>query len=301
MTSDPPSVAPPDFLAAAKAYIASRSSPQTRSAYTRDLTTWLTHCASEGVDPTSPPTLTPVAFRDALRSQHAPLTVRRTLASLAAIYAAILPALPNPFAEKALPRPPAANYSKTEAVEDDVARKVIAAAGSRGEAPARDAALLRVLWATGMRRVSAVSIRRDGVLKRAGRGLILRHVLKGGEEVESELPLEAAEAVGAWLEVAPPSRFLFCTVDGARALSPQAVTKIVATAAKVAGVDVHPHMFRAALITRALDAGIALVRVQAAVHHKDPRSTLRYDRGSRGAGVALEVARFRASEKGKVL
>jgi len=290
---------PPDFRSAAKAYIASRASPQTRAAYTRDLVAWLRLCEEIACDPSSPSLTATTTFRDALRAQHAPLTVRRTLASLAAIYAAILPVIPNPFAEKALPRPPAANYSKTEAVEDGDARKVIAAAGSRGEVPARDAALLWVLWSTGMRRVSAVSIRRDGVLRRAGKGLILRHVLKGGEEVESELPLEAAEAVGSWLEAAPPSRWLFCTVDGSRALSPQAVTKIVAVAAKVAGVDVHPHMFRAALITRALDAGISLVRVQAAVHHKDPRSTLRYDRGSRGAGVALEVARFRASEKGK--
>jgi integrase len=101
--------------------------------------------------------------------------------------------------------------------------------------------------------------------------------------------------VEAWLGVAPPSPWLFCTLDGLRRLSPQGVTKIVASAARAAGLHIHPHQFRSAFITKGLDAKIPLPHIQAAAHHEDPRSTLRYDRGQRGAGVTLQVAAFRAS------
>lgn len=55
----------------------------------------------------------------------------------------------------------------------------------------------------------------------------------------------------------------------------------------------HPHQFRATFITEALDAGVPLHEVQAAVHHADPRTTQRYDRGARGAGVTAALEKFR--------
>lgn len=274
-------------------WAASRGSPNTRAAYARDLSLWLDFCRGHKCKPEDPPPRVVVAFRDEMMKTRAPLTVRRTLACLSAAYASVLPTLANPFSERALPRPPASSYSRTQAVSDEDARAVLSAAALRGKVPARDVALIWVLWGTGMRRVSAVSIRREGVIARDG-VTRLRHVVKGGEEVESELPPDAARAVAAWLEVAPRSPWLFCTHDGSAPLSPSAVTKIVDQASAAAGVSVHPHGFRSALITRALDAGISLERVRAAVHHKDIRSTLRYDNRERGAGVAGEVAAFRA-------
>jgi integrase len=282
-----------DFTESASAFIASRASKETRAAYGRDLRLWLARCAQAGADPAAPPLELLVAFRDELVAERAPLSSRRTLAALSSIYGGILPGAPNPFAERALPRPPASDYSRTQAVSDRDAQQVIAAAGERGEAPLRDVALLLVLYNTGMRRISVVSIRRDAI-EREGRLMTAWHYVKGGKEKPSEFPPETASAVEAWLGVAPPSPWLFCTLDGLR-LSPQGVTKIVASASRAAGLHIHPHQFRSAFITKGLDAKIPLPHIQAAAHHEDPRSTLRYDRGQRGAGVTLQVAAFRAS------
>jgi len=222
--------------------------------------------------------------------------MRRVLATLSACYVGAWPEIENPFNVRRLPRPPGMTFAKTEVVSDDDARAVIDAAGSRGDAPLRDAALLRVLWSTGMRRVSAVSIRRDWVIKRDD-AVYLRHTLKGGREHEADVPPETAEAIVAWLQEAPPSRWLFCVLDGSRPMSVAAVTKTLEKAAKVAGVHVHPHQFRSAFITRALDANIAIARVARAVGHLDVRSTARYDRGERGAVVVAEVAAFRSKQR----
>lgn len=276
------------------AWIETRRSKQTRAAYKRDLETWSTWCDESGADKRSPAPEQAAAFRDALLAMRAPLSVRRVLSTLSSVWTATRHGERNPFSERSLPRPPASSYSRTEALSDEDARRLVAAAGERGEAPLRDRALLLVLWTTGMRRSSAASAARSGLFWRDGTRL-LRHRVKGGAEVESELTDEASRAVDAWLAEAPRSRWLFCRLDGG-ALSPQSVTRVVAAAAVAANVkEAHPHMFRAAFVTRALDAGVALERVQRAAHHSDPRSTQRYDRGRRGAGVVAEVAALRES------
>lgn len=273
------------------AWIETRRSRFTRAAYRRDLRTWAAWCSTAGADPRDPAPEQCAAFRDAILAERAPLSVRRALSTLSSVWTATRHGERNPFSERSLPRPPASSYSRTEAVPDAEARRLVEAAGSRGEAPLRDRALLLVLWATGMRRSSATSAARAGLFDRDGVA-ILRHRVKGGAEVESELTPEAAGAVRAWLAEAPKSKWVFCRLDGG-ALSAQSVTRIVAAAAKAAGVRAHPHMLRASFVTRALDAGVALERVQRAAHHSDPRSTQRYDRGRRGAGVVAEVAALR--------
>lgn len=285
-----------DFTTAARSWIASRASKDTRAAYTRDLGLWLEHCSEAGADPGAPSADTAVAFRNHLQETRAVSTMRRVLASLSACYVGAWPEIDNPFDSKRLPRPPGMTFAKTELVSDEDARAVIDAAASRGEAPLRDVALLRVLWSTGMRRVSAVSIRRDGVVDRDGT-MWLRHTLKGGRPHEVDAPPETAHAINAWLDAAPPSRWLFCVLDGSRPMSVEAVTHTIDRAAKVAGVHVHPHQFRAAFITRGLDAHIAIERMAKAVGHLDLRSTARYDRGERGAGVVSEVAAFRSKNQ----
>ncbi len=284
------------FATAATSWIASRASKDTRAAYTRDLDLWLKFCADQDDRPESPFADTVVRFRNWLQETRAVSTMRRVLASLSACYVGAWPTAENPFNSKRLPRPPGVSFGKTEIVSDADARAVIDAAGSRGEAPLRDVALLRVLWSTGMRRVSAVSIRRDGVIKRDGT-VFLRHTLKGGREHEADVPQETAHAIAAWLQEAPPSRWLFCVLDGSRPMSVESVTRTIDKAAKAAGIHVHPHQFRAAFITGGLNAGIAIERVAKAVGHLDLRSTARYDKGERGAGVVAEVAMFRSKTR----
>lgn len=295
----------PSFPEAAERWARRRKSERTRAAYARDLVLWFSYCKKAGIDPGAPPKDIAFDFRKDLEEKgdkekpYKPLSIRRVFATLSAAFVAIQPGTFNPFSQKNAEWPSVSNYARTRAISDEDARKVIEAAGRRGREPLRDRALLWVLWSTGMRRISAVSIRRDGVFRRDG-VMIVRHVIKGGPEEESELSEEAAQAVEAWIGIAPSdAEMLFCQhfKKNGRGLSAQAVTGIVMAAAKVAEVRAHPHQFRSAFITRGLDAGIHIERVRAAVHHKDIRSTLRYDRGQRGAGVAAEVAAFRAKKE----
>lgn len=280
------------FTADARSWVASRASKETRSAYARDLELWLNHCDKNKAYPGEPPTDVVIAFRNWLQDNRAPLSARRTLAALSSIYAGAHSTAANPFAASRLPRPPNSGFARTQAVSDEIARLIIAAAGERGEVPLRDRALLHVLYATGMRRVSAVSIRRDSIYNRGGL-MILPLVLKGGRTWENELTPEAEQAVKQWLQAAPRSKWLFCTQDGSRALSPQAVTKILAKASAAVGTHVHPHQFRAAFITTGRDANIGLDGLAAVVGHRSTSTTQLYDRGNRGAGVVAKVAEHR--------
>lgn len=284
----------PEFAAKLSEWIASRGSANTRAAYGRDIASWLAFCREHKHKPDQPPQSAAVAFRDALLTTKAPLSVRRTLACLSAAYSFVAPTTPNPFSERALPRPPASSYARTEAVSDEDVRAMIDACADAGKV--RDVAILRVLWSTGMRRASVASIRREGVVRRAD-SVVVRYINKGAAEEESELPPETVSAIDAWLEVAPASRWLFCTLNGKGGMSPQAIGKVVESAANLAGVKAHPHMFRAAAATTLLDANTPLEQVKSFLHHKDPRTTLGYDRGQRGAGVAKKLADFRAGKR----
>lgn len=278
------------FLDNAKNYIASRGSSHTRLAYQHDLNLWLQFCSNNSIDPASPTLPAAISFRDYLSIEYAPLSIRRILASLSAIYSNQFNIV-NYFTEKTLRRPPASNVQKTQIIETSVANDLIVIASERGKFPERDVAILWVLWSTGMRRKGIVSIRRDWIIEQENITKV-RHILKGGKEVESELINETVNAIEDWLKVAPESKWLFCQKNGS-ALTPQAITNLVNRVGKAAGLHIHPHMFRASLITHGLDADISLVRVQAMAHHEDPRSTLGYDRRARGAGVSEEIARFR--------
>lgn len=292
-----PADASAGFAAAASAWVASRASPETRKAYARDVGLWLRWCAGRGEDPGAPLPGSAAAFRDELVASRAPLTVRRVLACLSGAWQEARPGARDPFSSRALPRPPASDFAATAAAPDADARAAVAAAASRGEAPLRDAALVQLLWSTGLRRASAAGARRRDLAPLPGGGATLRVTLKGGRLHEAELDAAAAAAAAAWLEAAPPSQWLFPRLDDpSRPLTPSGAGRVVAAAARAAGVRLAPHMMRAAFVTRALDAGVRLERVQAAAGHRDPRSTLRYDRGRRGAGVSAELAAFRSQE-----
>lgn len=297
------------FKQAALAFVASRSSPRTREAYRRDLAEWLEYCAEAGVCPSSPTLDLATSYRDAVSGKLATASLRRKLAVLSAVYRAAVERQPpaatwNPFATRSLPRPAAPRFGKTEAAPEDLAAKMLeAASADASREGARDAAVLSVLYATGLRRVSVASLRRENVFRRSGM-LVARTLIKGGEEVEVEIPAPYDNAVSKWyaLGAKDGSAWLFPGRDKARPMSLQMVNKIVAAwAFRVGGAEarVHPHCFRVSFVTGLYDAGANERDIQAAVHHKDPRSTQRYDRGRRGSGAAGMLAEFRRKKAGE--
>lgn len=287
------------FEVAARAHAASRAAKGTRKIYNAALDRWLAWCEHNGhLDPTRPSLFSAAAFRDELQSELAGQTVRRILASLSSLYSAAMDsevplATWNPF--RKLPRPPADAYARTEAFSQEESRAILTAVDQdTSEYGVRDAAILWLLYETGLRRASIAGLTRpDDLFTRDGKFMV-RVVLKGGKRGEAEVPEMAATALKKWLDTAPPSRFVFPARRNKGSLDPTAVNKIVLRYAKVAKVShAHPHRFRATYATDAIDALVPIHDLQASMHHSSTRITQRYDRGTRGKGVSSAVAKFR--------
>lgn len=287
------------FIRAAEAHAKSRAAEGTRALYLFDLERWLNWCKDHKCDPTRPKLEAATAFRDALQANFAPLTVRRILASLSSMYAVAVNqekplATWNPFLPKALPWPPANVYNLTEAIADTDAEAIIAAAAGSP----RDFAVLWLLRETGLRRASIAALQRDHLIER-GDALIARVTVKGNKVREVPILPTAATALKTWLAaVEAGSRWVFPAPGGAKHLHPSAINKVLNQHARAVGIKgVHPHQFRVAFITTALDRGVPLRDVQEAAHHASADTTQRYDRGKRGLGVAAAVAAFRKEQK----
>jgi len=294
-----PIVRKADFVRVAKAHALSRAAEGTRALYVFDLERWVNWCDDNGHYVTRPKLEHATAFRNELQANFAPLTVRRILASLSSMYGAALNqetplATWNPFSPKALPWPPATEYTQTEAIADSDAEAIIDAAA---DVP-RDHAILWLLRETGLRRASIAALRRNRLVKRDG-GLVAKVTVKGNKEREAAIPPSAAAALNRWLAIVtgvyvfPDRRW-----RGEKPIHPSAINKVLDKYARIAKVSgVHPHQFRVAFITTALDRGVPLRDVQEAAHHASADTTQRYDRGKRGLGVADAVAAFRQERK----
>jgi site-specific recombinase XerD len=292
--------------AAVAALIRARRSENTRKAYRADWQRWRDFVLSESADLAMPGLPVTTTFRDQLSQTHSPSSVARVLASLAFFYGALQAAglvTANPFNRAWLPRPEVSELHKTPVIEDETVKTLEASISrDRSRAGKRDAAIVRVLYDTGLRRASIASMRRDQIRHEGGE-LMIGVVVKGGKERLVKLTDEAEAALNAWLAVAQPSNFVFPkrgVKDGHIALA--SINRILETRARAAGLSsgsVHPHRFRAAFITTAYDAHIYERDIQVAAHHSNASTTRGYDRGARGDDVFGQVSEFR-KQKGKV-
>ena len=72
------------------------------------------------------------------------------------------------------------------------------------------------------------------------------------------------------------------------------VNKIVLARAKAVGIEnVHPHRFRASLITDGYSAKMPERDIQTIAHHASAEMTRTYDRGVRGEHTVDQIAAFR--------
>jgi integrase len=299
-----------DFESAARAAIATRLSLRTRECYSLALDRWLKLCEAEECDPADPRMEVAATFRDGFakdkyvgkdgrKRAYKTSTVRNYLAALSFVYRRLMAQRParaswNPFDPEALMWPAASKIGVTEEAPADAAQRMLEVAKAAGAA--RDAALIHLLYATGARRMSILSMRRDAIKDRRG-ALSARIVTKGsGGAALSEvaIPEDAAVTLREWLQIAPDSPWVFPGRYPSDPMDLSMANKIVAKWAKAAGIPrVHPHKFRVSFVTEAFAAGLPWRDIQASVHHADPRSTQRYDRGQRGTGVAEAVAKRR--------
>lgn len=281
------------FETKAREHIASRGSKDTRAVYNGDLAKWLTFCEFEAVNPDSPPFTAVAKFRDQMVDKYAKPTARRILSAISSMYD--YAGLANPFkSSKRLQRPEPDEIGVTQEFTPEEVDALFRAAGE----DRRVITIMQLLFDTGLRISEVLSIRRDQLFQHDLTRLRLVCTVKKKGRVETLLPVTSKNAVETWLLHAPLSKFLFPGRDPRKPITASWFRAELEEIGKRAGVrDVHPHRFRATFATQALDAGIPLHDVQAAMHHSDPKTTLRYDRGKRGTGVTEALANFRKGEK----
>ncbi len=167
----------------------------------------------------------------------------------------------------------------------------------------RDAAIIAMLYAGGLRRAELVGLDLSHYERTEGGG---RLTVKGKGNKERVVPLAggAARALEDWLTVRgdAPGRF---TGAGNRQrggrLTTQAVYTMLKTQASAAGVPaLSPHDLRRTFVGDLLDAGADIVTVQKLAGHASPMTTARYDRRDERAKAAA-VARLHVPYKKRVL
>ncbi len=149
-------------------------------------------------------------------------------------------------------------------------------------ADARDAALLAVLYAAGLRRSEVVDLQitdydpETGVITVRG---------KGNKERTAYVDDGAADAMNAWIAArGSESGPLFTPISKSgeitiRPITDQAVYEILRSRAKKAKVkSFSPHDLRRSCVSDLLDAGVDISVVQQFVGHANVTTTARYDR-----------------------
>lgn len=187
-------------------------------------------------------------------------------------------------------------------VERDEVRALLeVCAADPSTAGRRDAAVIAVLFASGLRRAELCGLDLDDfdpdgcvLAVRAGKGRQDRRVF---------LARGACELVGEWIEVRGEEPGpLFCPVSAAgevrtTRLRGESIHYFLQKRQGEAGIDgITPHDFRRGYVSGLLAAGVDVFTVQNMAGHADAVTTARYDRrgeeGRRSAARLLELPRI---------
>lgn len=152
-----------------------------------------------------------------------------------------------------------------------------------GPIGARDAALIALLYAGGIRRSEAVALDREDY--DAPTGEVKVRSGKGRKQRTLYLANGSLEAMADWLRLRGDTvgPLFYAVRKGGRLeprrISDQAVLYIARHRADQAGVRAFsPHDLRRSMISEMLDRGVDLATVQRIAGHSSPTTTARYDR-----------------------
>jgi site-specific recombinase XerD len=263
------------------AWLASYSSVHTQRAYAGDMKKWLAFCDEQQIDPLQALRVHIDAWQTrwaGFTKEPAPTSLARRLSSISSWYDYLL-------VEDVLDRSPAAhvrrpkvdqNYSPTRGLTKDETSAFLVAAEEAGP---RENAVVSLLLLSGLRCAELVLADADDLGQDRGHRT-LDVVRKGGAKQRVPLSPLATAPVDLYLggrKTGP----LIVTKTGER-ISPSQVFRIVRKVAVRAGVahaeEISPHSLRHTFATLSLDAGATLRDLQDAMGHRDPKTTMRYDR-----------------------
>lgn len=256
-------------------------------AYRRDLTALHAYAARAG---RPLPSLTPHDLQQFLRRRKeqglSHRSLRRALSALRTFYRFLIQeeAIAKSPAER-LEAPKASLYLPTTLRREEVERLLHTAQQDATPLGRRNAAMLELLYASGLRVSELVSLPLHGVHLDAS---FLRVEGKGRRERLVPFGSQAKSALKAYLSVRgelrstkeePPPETLFLNHRG-RPLSRVAVWGILKRLAAQAGLPrpPHPHVLRHSFATHLLEGGADIRTVQELLGHKDIRTTQIYTR-----------------------
>lgn len=264
-----------------EAWIGAQQSDHTKAAYRRDINEFFTWCRAHDYDPLTVGRIQIDRYRGWLRHhrrQGGPVqlsTLARKLTSLSSFYGYAvreLELLPRSPVE-GVKRPAQDDLSLTAGMEPAEARRFLAAADATG---LLESALLRLMLSTGVRASEACAADTSDLGRDSG-----HHVLvvlrKGGRRQKLPIVPSAHEALTAYLGEREGPLFMSKRVRMYR----QEVYRIVRDIAIKAEIEekrITPHSLRHTAITLALAEGAPLRLVQEMAGHREPRTTVRYDR-----------------------
>jgi len=280
-------------------WLESHASASTREAYATDLRQFL------GRDPqfAAPKELARIGPKEVLdyaRRLHRrfkPATVARKLATLRSAFGhlaqtGVTKSNPALAATPPVVPPVATTQGLTESsaarLLDGPRRSVIAK---------RDHAILLLLLHNGLRRSEIASLRSRDV-KAEVDGSTIALIRRGRQVRAVKVKPEIVDAIREYHAASAAGEFVFRSHShrvAGTGLTPKAVWLVVKSAAKRAGLEkrISPNSLRLTHITMALARGCPLGRVQAAVGHARPESTMRYGRLVDAEEHATDFVSFR--------
>lgn len=277
-------------------------SPDTYTAYRRDITDWLNHCTQYGIDPLHPGKSNVDAWHRLLAQTPGPsgrLPAKATLARKVSVVASFYHHLVDEDIIEAVPvrrstRPKAPKDSQTVGLS---AAEAAALQTRLGKEQVLERAVILTLLMQGLRISELLGMAVGSLRHNAGETTMVVHG-KGGKVREIPVAKPVQEALGELLtsrfgeEPPPKDALVFVTVIGA-ALNRLQVDRMIKRVARAAGIrswaHLSPHSMRHTCATLMFDAGVPLHVVQAFLGHSSPDTTGRYDR-ARGALSRSAVA-----------
>lgn len=239
-------------------------------------------------------------LRERLQKLYQPATANRYLSTLRGVLEACwrLEHLDRETLERTLDVPPIRGKRQVRgrAVPRDELRALFEAcqADENYAAGARDAALLALLYGTGLRRSEAAGLALEDVDLAAKKAKVLG---KGNKTRTVYFPAGTAAALERWLALRghePGALFTAVSKAGKiklRPISALLVYRVVQKRQLAAGVKaMTPHDLRRSFISDVLDEGIDLATVSRQVGHSSVQTTARYDRrGERSEQASAEI------------
>jgi integrase/recombinase XerD len=230
-----------------------------------------------------------IDWRNARMAEQSPATVARKVSSLRSLFRhakAVGMIDESPIQREVVRSPRVSQESGTEGLTRDEARALLDAITGDGLTALRDRAMVTMMLYTGLRRAEVVSVDLADLSTEQGH-TVLTVTGKGGKVRKAVLRAEVLRELDVYLQARTddsPALFVNHARNGhdGQRLSDKAVARRIERYAAAAGIAKHitAHSLRHSFATAAIDGGAPVHRLQYAMGHAEPRTTMRYYRNA---------------------